>query len=31
MHMMVQSVYSDKDLFLRELISNVAHAWEASV
>ena len=28
LHMMVQSVYSDKDVFLRELISNAADACE---
>src|SRR5688500_3804122 len=28
LHMMVHSVYSDKDVFLRELISNAADAWE---
>jgi molecular chaperone HtpG len=28
LHMMVHSVYSDKDVFLRELISNGADAWE---
>ena len=28
LHMMVHSVYSDKDVFLRELISNAADACE---
>ncbi|MFX4486056.1 molecular chaperone HtpG, partial [Acinetobacter baumannii] len=28
LHMMVHSVYSDKDIFLRELISNAADACE---
>jgi molecular chaperone HtpG len=28
LHMMVHSVYSDRDVFLRELISNAADAWE---
>ena len=28
LHMMVHSVYCDKDVFLRELISNAADAWE---
>jgi molecular chaperone HtpG len=28
LQMMVHSVYSDKDVFLRELISNAADAWE---
>jgi len=29
LHMMVHSVYSDKDVFLRELISNAADACES--
>jgi molecular chaperone HtpG len=28
LHMMVHSVYSDRDVFLRELISNAADACE---
>jgi molecular chaperone HtpG len=28
LHMMVHSVYSDKDVFLRELVSNAADACE---